>query len=57
VLGALYWSAAELDLPALADSGYDGAGHGEYTPIKQPAGKALAVDNRAYNLLLRSTRC
>jgi len=58
VLGALYWSASELDLPALADSGYEGAGHGVYTPIKQPAdGKALAVDNRAYNLLLRSTRC
>jgi hypothetical protein len=48
VLGALYWSASELDLPALADSGYEGAGHGVYTPIKQPAdGKALAVDNRA----------
>src|SRR3954453_6933532 len=58
VLAALYWSAAELNLPALADSGYEGAGHGVYTPIKQPAdGKALAVDNRTYNLLLRSTRC
>lgn len=58
VLGALYWSASELHLPALADSGYEGAGHGVYTPIKQPAdGKNLAVDNRAYNLLLRSTRC
>jgi hypothetical protein len=45
-------------LPALADSGYEGAGHGVYTPTRQPAdGKALAVDNRAYNLLLRSTRC
>src|SRR3954471_21994633 len=53
VLGALYWSASELDLPVLADSGYEGAGHGVYTPIKQPAdGAALAVDNRAYNLLL-----
>src|SRR3954467_13274039 len=36
VLAALYWSAAELDLPALADSGYQGAGHEVYTPIKQP---------------------
>jgi hypothetical protein len=36
-LAALYWSAAELNLPALADSGYEGAGHGVYTPIKQPA--------------------
>jgi hypothetical protein len=58
VLGALYWSAADLDLPALADSGYESAGHGVYTPIKHPAdGKALALDNRAYNQLLRSTRC
>jgi hypothetical protein len=52
VLGALYWAAAQLDLPTLADSGYEGAGHGAYTPIKQPAdGKALAADNRTYNLL------
>jgi len=58
VLGALYWAASQLNLPARADSGYEGAGHGVYTPIKQPAdGKNLAVDNRAYNLLLRSTRC
>jgi hypothetical protein len=58
VLGALYWSASELNLPTLADAGYESAGHGVYTPIKQPAdGKTLAVDNRAYNLLLRSTRC
>ena len=58
VLGALYWSASELNLPTLADSGYESAGHGVYTPIKNPAdGKTLAVDNRTYNLLLRSTRC
>jgi hypothetical protein len=58
VLAALYWSAAELHLPALADSGYEGAGHGVHTPIKQPAdGRVLAVNNRAYNLLLRSVRC
>jgi hypothetical protein len=44
--------------PTLADSGYESAGHGVYTPIKKPAdGKTLAVDDRAYNLLLRSTRC
>ena len=58
VLGALYWSASELDLPTLADSGYESAGHGVYTPVKNPGdGKALAVGNRAYNLLLRATRC
>ncbi|WP_433304515.1 hypothetical protein ACQP2F_15290 [Actinoplanes sp. CA-030573] len=37
---ALNWSAAELDLPALAD---DSAGHGIKTPVKQPAdGSRLA---------------
>ena len=37
VIGALYWAAAQLDLPTLADSGYEGAGQGIKTPIKQPA--------------------
>jgi hypothetical protein len=58
VLGALYWAAAHLDLPALADGGYDGAGIGVHTPIKQPAGdQVLDVDNRTYNTLLRGLRC
>lgn len=58
VIGALNWAAAELDLPTLADSGYEGAGQGIKTPIKQPAGgQSLALDNQAYNTLLRSTRC
>jgi hypothetical protein len=58
VLGALYWSASQLDLPALADSGYHGAGQGIHTPIKQPSdGQVLAPDNQAYNTLLRSVRC
>lgn len=57
VTATLNWSAAELNLPALADSGYEGAGHGVKTPIKQPAdGKPLAPDNRAYNRLLRGLR-
>lgn len=56
-LGALYAAAAH-GLPTLADSGYEGAGHGVYTPIKQPAnGIPLTVDNRTYNTLLRSLRC
>jgi hypothetical protein len=38
VLGALYWAASHLDLPTLADGGYDGAGIGVHTPIKQPTG-------------------
>jgi hypothetical protein len=58
VLGALYWAAAHLDLPALADGGYDGAGIGVHTPIKQPTGdQVLDVDNRTYNTLLRGLRC
>ena len=57
-IAALNWAAAELDLPTLADSGYEGAGQGIKTPIKQPAdGQVLAPDNQAYNTLLRSTRC
>jgi hypothetical protein len=58
VLGALYWSASQLGLPALADSGYEGAGHGIHTPIRQPGnGQVLAPDNQTYNALLRSVRC
>ena len=54
----MYWAASELDLPTLADSGYEGAGQGIYTPYKQPAdGRRLAVDNRTYNAVLRSLRC
>ena len=58
VLGALYWAASHLDLPTLADGGYDGCGIGVHTPIKQPAGdQVLDIDNRSYNALLRGLRC
>ncbi len=58
VLGVVYWAASHLDLPALADGGYEGAGIGVHTPIKQPAGdQILDVDNRTYNALLRGLRC
>jgi hypothetical protein len=58
VLGALYWAASQLDLPALADGGYDGAGIGVHTPVKQPGGnQVLDVDTRTYNALLRGLRC
>jgi hypothetical protein len=58
VLGALYWAASQLDLPTLADSGYEGAGIGVRTPVKQPGnGRVLDVDTRAYNALLRGLRC
>ncbi|MFI9841851.1 transposase family protein [Nonomuraea sp. NPDC051941] len=57
VLGALY-AAAAGGLPILADGGYDGAGIGVHTPIKQPAGnQTLSPDSRTYNQLLRSLRC
>ncbi|MEV4090578.1 transposase family protein [Nonomuraea fuscirosea] len=57
VLGALY-AAAAAGLPTLADSGYDGAGIGIHTPIKQPEGnQILSPDNRTYNRLLRALRC
>lgn len=58
VTGALNWAASQLDLPALADSGYDGAGQGIKTPIKQPVGgQVLAPDDQAYNTLHRAIRC
>jgi hypothetical protein len=58
VLGALYWASSHLDLPTLSDGGYEGAGIGVHTPIKQPAGdQVLDVDNRTYNALLRGLRC
>lgn len=57
ITAALNWAATELDLPTLADSGYEATGHGIKTPIKQPAdGSRLAPDNRAYNRLLRGLR-
>ncbi|BCJ55875.1 transposase [Actinoplanes sp. NBRC 14428] len=57
VTAALNWAAADLALPALADAGYENAGHGIKIPIKQPGdGKPLAVGNRAYNRLLRGLR-
>ena len=50
--------ASHLDLPAVADAGYEGAGIGVHTPIKQPAGnQVLDADNRTYNALLRRLRC
>lgn len=56
-LGPLY-AAASRGLPTLADPGYEGAGHGVFTPVKKPAdGHALHINNRTYNLLLRSMRC
>ncbi|GAA2534360.1 transposase family protein [Pilimelia columellifera] len=57
VTGALYWAASQLDLPTLADAGYEGTGQGIHVPHKQPAdGKKLAPDNRAYNRCLRALR-
>jgi hypothetical protein len=45
-------------MPVLADSGYEGAGHGILVPTKQPAtGSELDIDTRTRNALLRSLRC
>jgi len=58
VLGALYWAYSQLDLPTLSDNGYDGAGIGVFTPVKQPTdGRPLDIDTRTYNALLRGLRC
>jgi len=45
-------------MPVLADPGYEGAGQGVLTPVKQPSdGTGLDVDTRTYNKLLRAIRC
>ena len=45
-------------MPALADSGYEGAGHGFHVPVKKPAGvKELDINTRTRNALQRSARC
>ena len=56
-LPALYRAAA-LGMPALADSGYEGAGSGILTPVKKPASnQELDIDTRARNALPRDLRC
>jgi DDE superfamily endonuclease len=57
LLGALYWAASQLNLPTLADGGYQGAGRGIHVPYKQPGdGNVLAVDHLAFNALQRGQR-
>ena len=56
MLPALYAAAAQ-GLPTLADAGYDSAGIGVHTPVKQPAGnQVLDVNTRTRNALLRGLR-
>ena len=56
-LPALYRAAA-IGLPALADSGYDGAGIGIHMPVKQrTGGQELDISTRTRNALQRSLRC
>jgi hypothetical protein len=46
------------EMPALADCGYEGAGHGVFTPVKKPKGvKELDINARTRNTLLSSARC
>jgi DDE superfamily endonuclease len=45
------------DMPILADPGYQGAGHGIFTPVKKSQdGFELSIDTRTYNSLLRAIR-
>ncbi|EWM15233.1 transposase family protein [Kutzneria sp. 744] len=58
VLGALYWAASQLGLPTLADGGYDGAGIGVHTPVKQPPAtrcstRTTAPTTRSHDIRLR----
>jgi hypothetical protein len=47
-----------MDLPVLADSGYEGTGTGVHVPVKQPAGgRELDINARTRNALLRSLHC
>lgn len=56
VLGALY-AAASAGMVTLADAGYQGAGIGIITPVKQPAqGPPLALSNQTANKLQRGVR-
>jgi len=42
-------------MPRLADCGYEGAGHGFFTPVKKPKGvKELDINARIRNMLLSS---
>ena len=55
-LPALY-RAASLGMPALADSGYEGAGIGIHVPVKNPGGnQELDPGAQTRNSLLRSLR-
>jgi hypothetical protein len=46
------------EMPILADPGYEGAGQGVFTPVKQLRnGRELDINTRTYNALLRSLRC
>ena len=52
------YRAAATGLPTLADPGYDGAGIGIHTPVKQPAdGRDPDIGTRTRNAMLRSLRC
>ena len=45
-------------IPGLADCGYEGAGHGIFTPVKKPKGvKELDINARTRNMLPNSVRC
>ena len=52
------WTPCPPCPPWLADSGYEGAGHGVHVPVKKSArARELDIDARTRNALLRSVRC
>lgn len=56
VFAALYPFTGQM--PALADGGYEPAGHGICTPVKRSrGGPELDISAQARNMLLRSLRC
>ena len=45
-------------MPGLVDCGYEGAGHGTFTPVKKPKGvKELDLNAHTRNMLLSSAGC
>ena len=51
-------AAAGPGMPTLAYPGYEGAGTGVHTPVKQPADRSeLDINTRTRNTLLRPLRC
>ncbi len=53
LIDALNRIVAELDIPNLADLGYENAGDGFRHPVKKPAGGELTETQQTYNKVIR----